>query len=166
MGKAAKNNVKLRGMTVQVLHHRGYGAVYGLQHRITIDAATDRGKGNGGKPIFIRKSKSSLVTVRQQRFLVMIPAPPYRANSVENIFGGEIKAGSHLHLSSGAASQGATGGLKLIVASGAMNSPIDTTAPRQPLVSGIDYSVDLKLRNISLDHPELALARHNLNLLS
>lgn len=133
---------------MQVLHHRRYGAVYGLQHRITIDAATNRGKGNGGKPIFIRKSKGILVTVRQQSFLVVIPAPPYRANSMEYIVGREIKAGSHLHLSSGAASQGATGGLKLIAASGAMNSTIHATATCQTLIGGVYHCVDLKSGNI------------------
>ena len=115
---------------------------------VIVDPAANGGKRYGVMIFASRLGQAVTVTAGEQLGLAQIAAPPYGADSVVDTLNRKAETGCGAQLSDGTAAEVAAG-LQELWTCRPMNSAIDATAAKEPLVGCIDDYINMQPSDIT-----------------
>ena len=128
-----------------------HGDVCGLVKRISVDAATYGGKDYGAQMMLEGKFKGGAVAAGKQFRLMIIAAAPDRPDGMDDMAGGQVIASGDFRLA-GMTALELPALCKESRSGGTVNGPVNTAAPEQRAVRGIDNGIHPEGCDIRLDH--------------
>ena len=144
----AKYNMARAAIAIQVvlyLLNSNFDRQFG---RVVVDPAADRGKRYGMVIFSSRLGQAMAVTTGQQLGLAQITAPPYRADRVVDTLNRKAETGRGAQFPDGTTAE-KTAGLQELWTCRPMNSAIDATAAKEPLVGCIDDYINMQPSDIT-----------------
>jgi len=125
----------------------GNGDLQGLVLGKTVIVGGDEGKGDGSAAMGQCQLQGFIITAAKQDFLSIAAAVPYRANGVDNVFGGKTESGGDGSVSHRNGADLLPGSQKLRTGF-FVDAGIGTQSYHRPGIGGIDDGIHLHMGDV------------------